>query len=32
MYYSKQLNNYNLSGYGYHDKTGYNYLWNETTV
>ncbi|GFR90754.1 DNA repair protein rhp54 [Elysia marginata] len=30
MYYSRQLNNYNLPVYGYHDKTGYNYLWNET--
>lgn len=26
----RQLNNYNLSVYGFHDKKGYNYLWNET--
>ncbi|GFO06893.1 hypothetical protein PoB_003339800 [Plakobranchus ocellatus] len=30
IYYSKQLNNYNLSVYGYHDKIDHNYLWNET--
>ena len=30
IYYKRQLNNYNLSVYGYHDKTGHNYLWNET--
>ncbi|GFR64979.1 tRNA uridine 5-carboxymethylaminomethyl modification enzyme MnmG [Elysia marginata] len=32
MYYSRQLNNYNLSVYGYHDKSGHNYIWNETTA
>ena len=32
MYYSRQLNNYNLCVYEYHDKTGCNYLWNETTA
>ena len=29
-YYSRQLNNYNLSVFGLHDATGHNYLWNET--
>ena len=32
MYHSRQLNNYNLSGYGCHYNTGYSYLWNETTA
>ena len=32
IYYSRQLNNYNLSLCGYHDKTGHNYLWNGTTA
>ncbi|GFR67143.1 hypothetical protein ElyMa_000245600 [Elysia marginata] len=32
IYYSRQLNNHNLSVYGYHDKTGHNCLWNETTA
>lgn len=30
IYYKRQLNNYNLSVYGFHDKSGHNYLWNET--
>ena len=30
IYYSRQLKNYNLCVYGYHDKTGHNNLWNET--
>ena len=30
IYFKRQMNNYNLSAYGYHDKTGNNYLWNET--
>ena len=30
VYYYRQLNNYNLSIYGYHDGVGHNYLWNET--
>ncbi|GFS13830.1 HPr kinase/phosphorylase [Elysia marginata] len=32
MSYSRQSDNYTLSVYGYHDKTGHNYLWNETTA
>lgn len=32
MYYLRQLNNFNLSVYGYHDRTGHNYLWNESTA
>ena len=29
IYNLRQLNNYNLSVYGFQDKTGCNYLWNE---
>ena len=28
--YRIQLNNYNRSVYGFHDRTGYYYLWNES--
>ena len=30
IYYSRQLNNFNLSVFGFHDNVGQNFLWNET--